>query len=348
MATKKAVLSGVACGSLLLAGGLGLPAWAPAGPANPEVSVRSAVAAGGQPSAPPATNRGQSVVAPKDEVEFATAEWKGERRPDGRPKVSDGILRHMKIVSTEQAWGALREREYNSQFAGEWKMIHADKPMIGRALTAQYMPSSPGLEKRFTDAGHEAGHDGQMNTWPIEMLKNGDVYVADGYGKVKDGTLIGGNLGLDIHSRTHNGAVFDGSLRDLDELEDIKGFNAFVRDWHPSYTQEMMLTGINTPIRMGEAVVLPGDVVLAGREGVVFIPAHLAEDIVEEAEETLLRDTFVKKRLQEDKYTSGQVDKGWEEVDQPIKDDYRNWLEENKDELPVPADRVEEIIEESR
>ncbi|MEU0738965.1 RraA family protein [Streptomyces sp. NPDC006134] len=355
----------MACGSVLLAGSLTFSALAPAArsatpgeaatrPAAPREAVARAAdqavgeqraAASGGPAVPAEGSHVRNVVASKKEVEYLTAEWKGARYPDGRPKVSDGLLKRMRIMSVEQAWGALRERGYHNQFAGEWKTIHADRTVIGRALTAQYMPSSPDLEKRLTGDGHKAGHEGQMNTWPIALLRDGDVYVADGFGKVQDGTLIGGNLGEEIHSRTHTGVVFDGSLRDLEELDDIKGFNAFVRDWHPSYIQQMMLTGVNTHIRIGEAVVLPGDVVLAKREGIVFIPAHLVEDIVEEAEVTLLRDLFVKQRLREGTYTSGQVDKGWDEVDQAIKDDFRGWLQENKNDLPVPAERVQEIID---
>lgn len=340
MKTRTLCLS-LACGSVLVLGGLTLPAFSAAGTSTP-VSSPLGVRARATTSEP--EKHARPVIATKEQVEYTTAEWKGKRYADGRPKVSDDILKRMRIVSTEQAWGTLDAHGYHNQFAGGWKMIHSDKPVIGRALTAQFRPSSPGLEKRLTEAGHAAGHEGQMNTWPLAMLKNHDVYVADGYGKLKDGTLIGGNLGHDIYAKTHSGVVFDGSARDLDELKDIKGFNAFVRGWHPSYIKEMMLAGVNTDIRIGEAVVLPGDVVLARREGVVFIPAHLAETVVKEAEESLLRDTFVKQRLEEGKYSSGQVDKGWDEVDQKIKDDYRHWLEQNKNKLPVPAERITEII----
>ncbi|UNS95344.1 hypothetical protein MMF93_01810 [Streptomyces tubbatahanensis] len=343
MATRKTMLPALACGTALVLGALTLPAFTFADGPSPD---RSGGAKEPQ-AAPEPEAHARPVVAPKDEVAYTTAEWKGKRYPDGRPKVSDDLLTRMKIVSIEQAWGTLEEHGYHNQYTGDWKTLHSDEPVIGRALTAQFRPSSPGLEKRLTKAGHAAGHDGQMNTWPIAMLRNHDVYVADGYGKTKDGTLIGGNLGHDIHARTHTGVVFDGSVRDVGELSDIKGFNAFVRSWHPSYIKEMMLAGVNTDIRIGKAVVLPGDVVLARREGVVFIPAHLAKTVVEEAESGLLRDTFVKQRLEEGKYTSGQVDKGWDEVDRKIKEDYRNWLQENKDKLPVPADRVEEIIEET-
>ncbi|MEX2399206.1 MAG: hypothetical protein WD423_00440 [Rhodothermales bacterium] len=279
----------------------------------------------------------------EDEMLFLTQEWEGERYPDGRPMVSADILERMEIVSIEEAWAVLRRHGYHSQFAGEWMMIHEDEPIVGRALTALYMPNRPELQERMLERGHAAGQVGPMNSWPIDALEQGDVYVADGYGKIADGTLIGDNLGNAIYANSGNGVVFDGSLRDLEGLEEIEGFNAFVRGWHPSYIQEMMLGGLNVPIRIGEAHVLPGDVVLAKREGVIFIPPHLAEEVVETAEIVTLRDRFGHQRLREGTYTPGQIDTRWTEE---IERDFYGWLEANIDELPVPSSRIQEILEE--
>ena len=207
-----------------------------------------------------------------EEMLFLTQEWEGERYADGRPKVPAELIERMHVVSIEEAWAVLRRHGYHNQFAGDWKMIHEDVPIVGRALTALYMPDRPELRERMIEAGHAAGQIGSMNSWPINALQEGDVYVADAYGKIADGTLIGDNLGNAIHANSGNGVILDGSLRDLEGLEEIEGFNAFVRGWHPSFIQEMMLGGLNVPIRIGEAHVLPGDVVLAKREGVIFIP----------------------------------------------------------------------------
>lgn len=283
----------------------------------------------------------QAQTISRDQLIFYTKEWQGERFPDGRPKVPDDMLGRMKNVSIEEAWGVLRGEGYHNQFAGGWEMIHPDRPVIGRALTAQYMPLRPELQKRMLDRGHEQGRIGAMNSWPIDMLSQGDVYVADAFGKIADGTLIGDNLGNSIYANSGNGVVFDASLRDLEGLEEIDGFNAFVRGWHPSYLQETMLMGVNVPIRMGEATVLPGDVVLAKREGVIFIPAHLAQKVVETAEIVMLRDQFGHQRLREGKYTPGQIDSRWTEE---IEKDFSRWLEENKTSLPVPESRVEELL----
>jgi regulator of RNase E activity RraA len=248
----------------------------------------------------------------------------------------------MKQVSIEEAWSVLRNEGYVNQFEGNWKMIHSDVPVVGRVLTAQYMPARPDIKKTIDDEGHAEGRIGASNSWPIDMLQKGDVYVADCFGKVIDGTLIGDNLGNAIFSKSGNGVVFNGGLRDLEGLEEIEGFNAFVRGWDPSFLHETMLTGINVPLCIGRAIVIPGDVVLAKREGVIFIPAHLAEKIVKKAEAIMLRDGFGHQRLKEGKYTPGQIDGRWSEE---IKKDFFKWLEENMDELPVPRKVIKDILE---
>ncbi len=281
-------------------------------------------------------------IACVERVQYYTSVWTGERLPDGRPKVSDDILKRMRNVSIEEAWAILRNEGFNNQFESGWQMIHQDVPVVGRALTAQYMPARPDVKKTLDADGKAEGRIGNYNSWPIDMLQKGDVYVADGFGKIVDGTLIGDNLGNSIFAKSGNGVVFDGSVRDIEGLGEIEGFNAFVRGWDPSFIQEMMLTGINVPIRIGRATCLPGDVVLAKREGVIFIPAQLAEKVVKSAEAVMLRDRFGHLRLQEGKYTPGQIDGRWSEE---IRADFFKWLEENKNNLNVPKEAIQEILE---
>lgn len=286
------------------------------------------------------TGLGQDI--PREQMIFLTEEWQGERFPDGRPRVADEVLERMNRVSLEEAWAVLRGAGYHNQFEGGWKIIHQDLPVVGRALTAQYVPLRPEIQKRMLARGHAAGRVGPMNSWPIDALQKGDVYVADAFGKIKDGTLIGDNLGNSIFSKSGNGVVFDGSVRDLEGLSQIEGFNAFVRGWDPTAIQEMMLLGLNTPIRIGQATVFPGDVVLAKRGGVIFIPAHLAEKVVVEAEKTQLRDRFGHQRLREGRYTPGQIDTRWTDE---IRRDFIQWLRENRDQLGVPQSTVDALLQ---
>jgi len=282
---------------------------------------------------------GQTIS--KDLMIFYTQQWEGERFDDGRPMVPDEILERLEKVSIEEAWGVLRGEGYHNQFEGGWKILHPDQPIVGRALTALYMPNRPDVSDPIKEKGKDDGRIGPPNSWPIDALSTGDVYVADGFGKIVDGTLIGDNLGNSIYAKSGKGVVFNASSRDMDGLREIDGFNAFVRDWHPSFLTEVMLAGLNVPIRMGAATVLPGDVVLAKPEGVIFIPAHLAEKVVTTAELVMLRDRFGHQRLKEGTYSPGQIDTRWSDE---IEKDFSKWLNDHQDELPVAREQIQEIL----
>jgi len=284
---------------------------------------------------------GYSQTLSKELMMMYTSEWKGERFPDGRPKVPEDLIKRVKNISIEEAWGVLRGEGYLNQFEGNWKMIHSDVPIAGRVVTAQYMPNRPDISNQIKEIGKKEGRVGNTNSWPIDMLVKGDVYVADAFDKGDKGTLIGDNLGNSIYAKSGNGVVFNGSIRDLEGLEKIDGFNAFVRSWNPSYLQEVMLTGLNVPINIGNATVMPGDVVLAKREGVIFIPAHLMEKVVLTAEIIGLRDKFGIQRLKEGKYTPGQIDSRWSEE---IEKDFSKWLDDHEKELPVPKKQIQDFL----
>ncbi|MEQ8532081.1 MAG: RraA family protein, partial [Imperialibacter sp.] len=253
----------------------------------------------------------QQVTLTKDQIISMTSEWKGERLPDGRPKVSDDQLERLKNISIEEAWGILRNKGYHNQFEGDWMIMDNEKPMTGRALTVQYMPARSDYHEMIMAKGKAENRIGNFNSWPIDMLKPGDIYVADSYGKIVDGTLIGDNLGNSIYAKSKNGVIFYGSVRDEEGLAKIDGFNMWVKGYDPSYIQGMMLGGINVPIRIGRATVLPGDAVLAKKGGVIFIPAHLLADLLINAEFIALRDQFGHQRLREGKFTPGQIDQKW-------------------------------------
>lgn len=277
----------------------------------------------------------------KEQILFYTAEWKGERMADGRPKVSDNLLKRLKNISLEEAWGIMRKDGYNSQFEGNWQIIRPDKPMVGRVLTAQYMPSRPDMEKPIKEKGKAEGRKGNTNSWPIDLLQENDVYVADGMGKIVWGTLIGDNLGNSIYAKSKTGVIFDGSVRDLEGLEEIEGFNGWVRGFDPSYIQDMTMTCINCPVRIGRAVAMPGDVVLAKKEGIIFIPAHLAEKVILESEFVSLQDKFGHQMLREGKYTPGQIDQQWTAE---IKQDFIKWIDQNPARVPMPRADLDKLL----
>ncbi|RIV71390.1 RraA family protein [Flagellimonas aequoris] len=281
----------------------------------------------------------QKVGSSPEYVKALTSQWEGERFSDGRPKVSDALLGRLKKIRIEEAWGYLRRKGFNNQYEGGWKIIHPEGVMTGRVVTAQYVPLRPDLKEYVKLQGAKEKRDtiGGSNSWPIEILVNGDVYVADGYGRIIDGTLIGSNLGNAIYANSKNGVVFDGGVRDLGGLLEIEGFNGWYRDEDPSYLQEQMLTTINAPIRIGRATVLPGDVVLANRHGTIFIPSHLVAELVISSEVVALRDEFGFQRLREKTYTAGQIDTRWTDE---IKADFTDWLKKYPD-TKLPMTRAE-------
>ena len=276
-----------------------------------------------------------------DLMKFYTPKWEGERDESGRPIVSDELLDRLLNLSIEEAWGILRGEGYHNQFESGWEMIHQDQPFVGRALTVQYMPARPDINDQIKELGKEQKRIGASNSWPIDMLTKRDVYVADGFGKVFNGTLIGDNLGNSIYAKTKTGVVFDAGARDLEGLSKIEGFNAFVRGFDPTYIMEMMVTGINYPVRIGMATVCPGDVVLAKREGVIFIPAHLVQKVVITGEFIGLKDQFGHQKLREGVYTPGQIDGKWSD---DIKEAFLKWIDKNEDSLPMSREELDEYM----
>jgi 4-hydroxy-4-methyl-2-oxoglutarate aldolase len=287
----------------------------------------------------------QTIAPSPDEVIALTSEWKGERFADGRPKVPDAVLERMKNVNLEEAWSVLRGKGFEWQYEGRWRHVHLDETatMVGRALTATFVPKRPDLDKSLTEKGHAEGRIGGRNSWPIDMLQPGDVYVADAFGSYEGGPIIGGNLSTAIYKNSQNGVVFDGSVRDIAQMETILGFKGWVRDWHPSYNYDNMLVEINRPCRIGAAICLPGDVVLAKREGVMFIPPQLAEQVCKTAELVQLRDMFGFQRIKEGVYTPGQIDQRWSDA---MEKDFSKWLNDHIDELPVPKEQIQELLKE--
>jgi len=287
----------------------------------------------------------QYVQITKEQLIALTPEWKGERFADGRPKVPDNIIKRMKSVSVEEAWATMKNAGYGYQVAEGWQVINPDSVLVGRAVTATFMPARPDVWKAIDSAGKKEGKKGQ-NTWAVDLLVKGDVYVADQFGAHRNGPTIGDNVGNAIYARSGNGIVYDGALRDVEGLKEIGGFTSYYTSYDPSYHNppgdlNTMIVGINQPTRIRMVTVMPGDIVL-GKLGVVtFIPPHLAEKVVTTSEIVRLRDMFGHQRLREGKYTAGQIDARWSD---DIERDFSKWLNDHINELPVPREQVQEYL----
>ncbi|HTT92791.1 MAG TPA: hypothetical protein VMF65_24765 [Acidimicrobiales bacterium] len=250
-----------------------------------------------------------------------------DRFPDGRPRVPDEVLDRLLVATTEQAWKVLDTEGYRFQFEGGWEETHPGRVTVGRAVTAQFLPFRPDFHRVVQASGVDEGRgtSGGQNSWVIEKLQSRDVMVVDIFGKVKDGTVVGDNLGTAVAVRTGAGAVIDGGVRDYQGLVQLNDVNFYFRGSDPTAIADVTLAGINIPVRIGSTTVLPGDVVLGTATGVIFIPPHLAATVAEQAEETIIRDKFGKLRLAQGTYTSGEIDVQTWRAD--IEADFRSWKE---------------------
>jgi regulator of RNase E activity RraA len=231
----------------------------------------------------------------------------------------------MREVTNDEAWGVVeRGHNYHFQFEGGWYNLHPDRVLVGRAVTVRMVPHRPDFNDVVQAEGERDGRSGGQNTWVIDALRPGDVLVVDLFGKIEDGTFIGDNLGTAIAARAGTGLVVHGGIRDYERVRQLENFNVFCRGVHPSAILDVTLAEVNGPLRIGNATVLPGDVVLGTREGVSFIPAHLAEAVVTRSEDVRQRDVFGKSRIADGIYTSGQIDVStWAE---DIEADYQAWV----------------------
>lgn len=265
------------------------------------------------------------MFSKEQRIEF-TREWQGERFPDGRPRVPDEALTRMKNVKSEEAWGVLREAGYRHQFEGGWKVINPGERLVGRVVTAVFMPMRPDVNAVINDSGKKEGRIGAgQNSWVIDTLQPNDVLVVDLFGKIEDGTFAGDRLANSIFAKTGTGLVVDGAVRDVAGIQEIKGFRCYVRDFHPSAIANVMLMGINVPIRIGKVTVMPGDIVISDPEGLSFVPPQFAAKLADTAELIYLQDKWGHLMLRQGKYTPGQIDARW--TKQMI-EEFNRWAEE--------------------
>ena len=262
--------------------------------------------------------KSQWVKWTPEDIQLLTKGWEGERSPDGRPKVSDANLKRLEKISIEEAWEFLRAKGYENQFENfsgtyenSWVIIHPEQQMIGRVLTAQYMPMRFDFDDYLQEVGKKQGISRVNNNLPVASLTEGDVYVADAFGKIIDGTLLGDAVGGTVYRNSKRGVILNGSVRKLDALYEIEGFNGWIRGFDPSSISHIVCASVNAPIRIGRVTVLPGDVVIARRSGVIFIPPQFVTELILSIELTTLRNDFNQQRRE------GKVDSGA---------DFRAWL----------------------
>jgi 4-hydroxy-4-methyl-2-oxoglutarate aldolase len=274
------------------------------------------------------------LFSKEQRIEF-TPEWHGDRFADGRPNVSDSVLARLKNVTADQAWDVLQDAHYRNQFEGNWKVINARQRLVGRVVTAVFMPFRPDIDSVVRTNGKKENRIGDENSWIIDILQPGDVLVVDLFGQIRYGTIIGDNLATAIYSKSHNGLIVNGAIRDVTGIQEIPGFQVYARGVDPSALENVMLTGINVPIRIGNVTVMPGDIAVGDPEGVTFVPPQLAEKLADETEMDHLVDEWGHMMLREGKYTPGQIDAKWT---RQMIDEFNAWLGKKGSKLRMPRD----------
>ncbi|MBI3682691.1 MAG: dimethylmenaquinone methyltransferase [Acidobacteria bacterium] len=234
-----------------------------------------------------------------------TAKNPFERFEDGRPKVPDALLEKVRELSAEDVFGVMGTA-YPNQYEGGFRILHPGRKLAGRAVTAQFMPTRPDVADVAEAEARKRGGGRNANQRVIDMLQPGDVVVVDLFGKVEGGTFVGDNLATAIFAATKAGMVIDGSIRDLEGIVEIP-MQAYFRNVHPSAIRNVMLTAVNTPVRIGNATVMPGDVVFGDREGIYFIPPHLVEEVVRRAVTTKIHDEWTKNKFMTGKYKASEL-----------------------------------------
>ena len=255
-----------------------------------------------------------------------------DRFDDGRPKVPDDLLERMKLVEMEAAWKVLQAHGYYYQFEGSLVNLHPDRTIIGRAITATMVPVRPDLDDVVLAQGKREGREQHPNRWALNAVGENDVLALDIFGKVQWGCFLGDCMATAVASQGGAGLVIDGGIRDPQGIYDIPDFNVFCRGFDPTTGKDATLISLNGPTRISQATVLPGDIVMGNRAGVLFIPPHLVEEVITTWEKINTYETFVKQRLKEHKYRANQVYVGdvgsaWGD---DVKADFEKWCKQRQ------------------
>jgi 4-hydroxy-4-methyl-2-oxoglutarate aldolase len=273
----------------------------------------------------------QLLTFSKQELIDYTAQNPFDRLPDGRPKIPDDLMERARSLSSEEVWAVLQQKQFNNQYADGFQVLHPGKTMVGRAFTVQFMPSRADVDDIAQAKAKAHGLKRLMNQTAIDMLQPGDVLIVDLFGKKVNGTIVGDNLFFYVMKATHGaGLVVEGSVRDLDGLSEID-MPAYFRSVDPTPIGNVMLTGINIPVRIGGVTVMPGDLVVGDREGVYFIPPQFVQEVLDRADETHIHDEWTKKKFDEGKYKSSEI--YGSPSDPKLQQEYQEYLKRRLDEI---------------
>ncbi len=267
----------------------------------------------------------------KEQLIEYTAQNPFDRFPDGRPKVPDSFIERARDWSSEEIFAILPGKGFRNQYEDGFRILHPATKLVGRAFTVQFMPLRPDLDSVITAKAKAAGLDRLNNQVAIDMLQPGDVLVVDLFGQGDGGTIVGDNLFYYImKSAKGAGLVVDGAIRDLDGISGMR-MPAYFRQAHPSYLTNVIISGINIPVRIGKVTVMPGDLVVGDSEGVYFVPPALVQAVADNADIIHIHDEWTRLKFDEGKYKSSDIYSS--PKDPALKKEYEEYLKKRLEEL---------------
>lgn len=179
-------------------------------------------------------------------------------------------------VGLEAAWSAVTQEGYPLCFINELTPLHTDRRMVGRARTARYLPNRKDLREKIYAAGP------QLNYRTAEESQPGDVLVFDAGGE-RNSTVSGAMVTTRFLVRGGAGVLVDGCMRDLPDLAAMPA-NFYLRCGHASSVSPLMMSvDYQVPVRIGGVTIVPGDLLVGERHGVLVIPAAIVDKVLEKA-----------------------------------------------------------------
>ena len=195
-------------------------------------------------------------------------------------------------VGLEAAWSAVTQEGYPLCFINELTPLNNDRRLVGRARTARYLPNRKDLREKLYAAGP------QLNYRTAEESQPGDVLVFDAGGERRS-TVSGAMVTTRFLMRGGAGILVDGCMRDVPDIAAMP-LSVYLRCGHASSVSPLMMSvDYQVPVRIGDVTVMPGDILIGERHGVLVIPAAIVDRVLDKAMEHDEQEKFQRKLLLE-------------------------------------------------
>ena len=228
-----------------------------------------------------------------------------------------GICERLKLASTATLTSVLRSQGITRSFMHDVVPLGPNMRMAGPAYTLRYIPAREDLDEEPVDNLKDVQRIG------IEQFTEGSVFVIDARGDTRAGTM-GSILAKRLQVKGAAGIVTDGAYRDSPSIIS-SGLPSFAVGMNAHTNKTIHFPSeIQVPIACGEVAVLPGDIIVGDDEGVVVVPANLAQDTAKRAIEMERKEEFIYEKI-----SSGASIVGTYPPDEKTMAEYENWKKSN-------------------